>query len=144
MWDYVGPSGPINIWLYATPWNLLHRYVTTQVRLVIQNTVQVNQTYMFGYVMAKSALVSNVTLVNNHGDTVKSSVDARYGHRHSFFVHLSLSFWNNGANNHQMRGLPIIHKRWLGLHQTNFGHELPKWAHFCPGAFPVFHTPNIM
>ena len=45
---------------------------------------------MFGYVMAKSALVSNVTLVNNHGDTVKSSVDARYGHQHSFFVHLSL------------------------------------------------------
>ena len=65
--------------------------MTTQVRLVIQNTVQVNQTYMFGYVMAKSALVSNVTLVNNHGDTVKSSVDARYGHQHNFFLHLSLS-----------------------------------------------------
>ena len=54
----------------------------------------------------------------------------------TIFLHLSLSFWNIGANNRQMRGLPIIHKRWIGLHQTNFGHRLPR-------AFAGFHTPKI-
>jgi len=53
-----------------------HRYVITQVRAVCYNPAQVGQTYKFGYVMAKSALVSNVTLVSNGATYVQSSVDA--------------------------------------------------------------------
>ena len=53
-----------------------HRYVVTQVRSVVHNPAMFSQTYKFGYVMAKSALVSNVTLVSNGGTFVKSSVDA--------------------------------------------------------------------
>ena len=76
---------------------LQHRYSITEVKTVIENPASVEQEFQFGFVMAKTALISNITLSSSTGNVIKSTADASQW-AHCFLTYEPENSTNQGGN----------------------------------------------
>ena len=64
---------------------------------MIENPASLEQEFQFGFVMAKTALISNVTLSSSTGNVIKSTADASQW-AHCFLTYEPENSTNQGGN----------------------------------------------